>query len=979
MSSELSASEPVFRDTLADLDARFRALSGWSLTDALAAPAASSRLAETELAQPAIFAVQVALAALWRAYGVEPAAVVGHSIGELAALYVAGVLSLDDAVRVVWHRGRIMQRATGNGKMAAAAISEAEARALVLSIGPELSIAAVNAPRSVVLSGTPLALDAALSKLSAQGVSHRALPVSYAFHSAQMDPFQAELVAAIGALQTSPSRIAVYSSVTGAELDDGAIDAGYFGRNLRQTVRFAAAIDALQASRIDAFVELAPHPVLASSIGECVAERGLQTTVVGSMRRERPAREIWLRACAALYAVGVAPTWQAVFGSARPPAELPAYPWQRERYWLRPHSALSVTSAVSSALLGARIADGDGDVCYRTEYPCAALSWLSDHRVAGHEVMPAVALLETLRAAAQAAFADQAIKVLDFLVHQPFVLDGAQGWTSVVSVDADGARLELWASAAAGRPNPSRDRLIASAHATTGPGAPAPTPAPGGSPTGDWETNRDELYARFGQLGVEFGPTFRTLQRWRLGESSAEAWLELAPSDNSGVSDSCVSATLLDGALQLCLLAAHGSCPSSLVLPLAVESFAGLRRIPARVRAEARILERGAGGSLTATVRLFSEDERPIAALDGVQLAPADAATLTDVGPYEVRWHPAAPNPELASAAGRWLVLTDGSGPIRALVDALQAAGELCVELGSSLELARALTEASASDSAPLRGVVHAFSLDADERDADDRHDLLTTRSALDLIQALGRGLLPGVPLWLITQGAQPVLGSVERPRQAALWGLASVAATEYADRPCRVVDVDLAPGPESIAQLAHSLRDARKPTESAIRTGKRYVPRLERRDAPRARQAATSTAMKLVCTAPGTLDALQWQPTDAPAVGADEARLRVVAAGLNFRDVLLALGMYPAAGAVLGAECAGVVVEVGARVSDFEVGDSVFGFAPGGLATELVVPARYLAKLPNGLPAEKAAALPAAFLTAMYGLERVASLPAGS
>jgi acyl transferase domain-containing protein/NADPH:quinone reductase-like Zn-dependent oxidoreductase/acyl carrier protein len=975
MSSALSASEPVFRDTLADLDARFRAFSGWSLTDALAAPAASSRLAETELAQPAIFAVQVALAALWRAYGVEPAAVVGHSIGELAALHVAGVLSLDDAVRIVWHRGRIMQRATGNGKMAAAAISEADARALVLSIGPELSIAAVNAPRSVVLSGTAPALDAALSKLSAQGVSHRALPVSYAFHSAQMDAFQPELVAAIGALQTSPSRIAVYSSVTGAELDDGAVDAGYFGRNLRQTVRFAAAIDALQASQLDAFVELSPHPVLASSIAECLAERGQQTPVVGAMRRERPAREIWLRACAALYAVGVSPRWQALFGSARSPAELPRYPWQRERYWIRPRAASAPTTGVSSALLGSRGADGD-DVWYRTPYPSGALGWLADHRVAGHEVMPAVALLETLHAAAAASFAGQSVTILDFLVHQPFLLDGANGWTSVVSLDADGARLELWASAAAGRPNPSRDRLIASARATTGPGAPAP--APSGPTTADWDTRRDELYARFGELGVDFGPSFRTLQRWRLGESSAEAWLELAPRESPGTLDSCVSATLLDGALQLCLLAASAGLPRSLLLPVAVESFARLRRLPARVRAQARIVERGASGSLTAAVRLFSEDDRPIAVLDGVQLAPADAAALTDVGPYEARWRLAAPGHAPAPANGRWLVLTDGSAPIRSLVDALQAAGEPCVQLGSDVDLASALTEANAGASAAVRGLIHAFSLDADERDGGDRYDLLTARSALTLIQTLGRGLLPGVPLWLITHGAQPVLGSVERPRQAALWGLLSVAAAEHADRPCRVIDLELAPGPESIAELALSLRDAQTPGESAIRAGTRYVPRLERRDASSTRHAG-SPATKLVCVTPGTLDGLQWLPATAEALRIGEVRLRVVAAGLNFRDVLLALGMYPAADAVLGGECAGVVVAVGDGVSSLEVGDAVFGFAPGGLASEVVVPAHYLAKLPQALPPETAAALPAAFLTAMYGLERVARLEPGS
>ena len=269
MGAELVAREPVFRDTLADLDARFRRLAGWSLTSALAEPTESSRLHETEVAQPAIFAVQVALAALWDSWGVRPDAVVGHSIGELAALYVAGVLSLDDAVRIVWHRGRIMQRATGLGRMAAAGLTVTEAESLIREIGADLSLAATNAPRSVVLSGAPGALDAALAALDSRGVSHRALPVSYAFHSAQMEPFQAELVNAIGSVVPQPGHTAVYSTVTGGMIDHAQIDAAYFGRNVRQTVRFSTAIDAMLDAGVDAFVEVAPHPVLAASIVEC--------------------------------------------------------------------------------------------------------------------------------------------------------------------------------------------------------------------------------------------------------------------------------------------------------------------------------------------------------------------------------------------------------------------------------------------------------------------------------------------------------------------------------------------------------------------------------------------------------------------------------------------------------------------------------------------------------------------------------------
>ena len=201
MGQELLAEEPVFRAAMAECDAVLRPLSGWSLLDALAMPADQSRLDQTEFAQPALFAIQVALAALWRSWGVSPAGVVGHSVGEIAALYVAGVLSLEEAVRVVWRRGSIMNRATGLGRMASVGLSEAEARTLVSHFGERLSVAAVNAPNSVVLSGEPEALESALASLTARGISHRLLPVQYAFHSAQMTPLQPLLADALSGVR----------------------------------------------------------------------------------------------------------------------------------------------------------------------------------------------------------------------------------------------------------------------------------------------------------------------------------------------------------------------------------------------------------------------------------------------------------------------------------------------------------------------------------------------------------------------------------------------------------------------------------------------------------------------------------------------------------------------------------------------------------------------------------------------------------
>ena len=215
MGRELVEEEPVFREIITKCDELLRPLSGWSLLDELGRTEENSRLDQTEVAQPALFALQIALAALWKSWGVTPNAVVGHSVGEIAALHIAGVLELPEAIRVVWHRGRIMQQATGLGRMASVGITEHEARELIKSQGNKLSIGAVNAPRSVVLSGETAALEIVLATLTAHNINHRMLPVQYAFHSAQMTRFGDELIAQLGEVKAAPPTTAMYSTVTG--------------------------------------------------------------------------------------------------------------------------------------------------------------------------------------------------------------------------------------------------------------------------------------------------------------------------------------------------------------------------------------------------------------------------------------------------------------------------------------------------------------------------------------------------------------------------------------------------------------------------------------------------------------------------------------------------------------------------------------------------------------------------------------------
>lgn len=333
MGRELWHCEPIVRTTLEQCNQLLRSYASWSLIDELMADESQSRLAETEIAQPAIFALQVALAALWKSWGVEPSAIVGHSVGEVAAAHVAGVLSLEDAVRVVFHRSRLMQQGTGQGKMAAVELSLAEAEPLLAKYEGRLSIAAINSPTSMVLSGEATALESVLQALQQQQIFYRLLGVNYAFHSPQMEPFQAELEQSLQGLHPQAASIPIISTVTGLAQNSQDFDATYWARNIREPVHFAAVVEQLVQTKHNLFLEISPHPVLARNISQCLHHCAQQGVVLPSLRQKERERVVMLGSFGALYTQGYPIDWSRLYPYGGRCVSLPSYPWQRERYW----------------------------------------------------------------------------------------------------------------------------------------------------------------------------------------------------------------------------------------------------------------------------------------------------------------------------------------------------------------------------------------------------------------------------------------------------------------------------------------------------------------------------------------------------------------------------------------------------------------------------------------------------------------------
>ncbi|MBX3611469.1 MAG: type I polyketide synthase [Hydrogenophaga sp.] len=997
MGRELMASEPVFRDTMARCDALVKAETGWSLLAELAADEAASRLDQTAIAQPALFAIQVALAALWASWGIRPDGVVGHSVGELAALHVAGVLGLDEAVRVVCLRGRVMQRATGSGRMAAVDLDEADALALLGPLGDRLSLAAVNAPRSVVLSGEPAALEEALAALTARGVNHRMLPVQYAFHSAQMAPLQRELVAALGAVATGPAAIPVYSTVTGAGATRERFDATYFGRNVREPVRLQGAIAAMVEDGHTAFLEIGPHPVLGGAVAATLEALGCDATVAASLRRGRPERESLMASAAALHSAGHTPDVQALLGGPGDVVSLPRYPWQRKRFWLRPTPQPGPTMPATAhvhPLLGVRVPLADPRLqvfeCHWTAHSAGSLD---DHRIGGRLLMPAAAMAEVLLAASQMSSGHVARAIDGLVLDRSMVLPdaGERCWQVHVREEGDMTQVELFQAIETGWQRICGASVLRE--------APEPALSIGEANEQGLAVDHDTFYQRFEALGVAFGPGFRTVQGLTGGAGWARGRLVLPDACAEQAVRFGLHPGLLDGALQVCAAAsaeAADGLPDRLWAPMGVGRMIVWRAGASRLRAHARVHLEAGGQTLVADVHIEDEEGHPVASLSQARFTRTDARRLEGGGRddwlHRLHWYERAPSAQAADvrAEGTWLLLADDSPLLDSLRSAIQSLGGRCVQVRAGLARERDLEDrwsvnpASPEDLAavlqavgPVRAAIHLWGLDADAVEPQDpaRAELLCSGGLLHLAQALVAQGQPAA-LTLVTRAAQAT-NEAEVPSTlaaAGAWAFLGVVRVEHPELSARAID--LSATDEDGAALARLLLAPGSQPDLAVRHGRQLQRRLEVVGEPGAAVAVPQRRLEVVRA--GTLDGLALRPLVARALKTGEVRIAVAAAALNFRDVLLALGVYPGEGIALGAECAGTVIEVGPGVDQPRVGERVFGFAHDSMGSEAVVPAAFVYPMPPDLSFDQAAALPVAYLTAHHGLHAIAGLQRG-
>ncbi|MGH3878267.1 MAG: SDR family NAD(P)-dependent oxidoreductase, partial [Actinophytocola sp.] len=921
MGARLLEESPVFAERLAECADALSSHVDWSLLDVLRD---GRDLDRVDVVQPVSFAVMVALAALWESYGVTPDAVVGHSQGEIAAAVVAGGLSLEDGARVVALRSQAIARTlAGRGGMMSVALPVAEVEA---RLGDGVSVAAINGPGSVVVAGDPEALDVLSDELTAEQVRVRKIPVDYASHTDHVDLLHDELLDTLSEITPHDTTVPFYSTVIGEWVEGIGLDAGYWYRNLREQVGFEQAIRALLEAEHSVFVEVSPHPVLTMSIQEI----GRDAIVTGTLRRDDGDLARFLTSAAELFVRGVPVDWQ--LPGHRVP--LPTYAFQHKRFWQTgvPTSAGDPAGlglmAADHPLLGAAVelAEADGAL-FTSRLSLGTHPWLADHAVRGTVLLPGAAFLElAIRAGDQVGCAVVEELTLGAALPLP---ERAAVLVQVRAGQADdaGRRILTIHSRPVDRPGAPWQL-----HAT-GALAPDTEPATGATSWAPAAEARDltGVYERFAEGGLDYGPTFQGLRAvWADGdEAHAEVALPDEVADTAGAFG--IHPALLDAALQSLsfVLSGHGEGG----LPF---SFTDVRL--------------AAGGAAAARVRVTRTGTDTVA----VTVVDPDGGLVLEIGSLTVR--DAAAMPTVVPAADDGTYRLDWT-PVPAVSSDVEVVPlELDVDL-ASLETVPEVAVVSLSsdvDDVPtavrdLTGRVLRLLRNwlADERFARSRL-VFRTRGAL----AAGHG--------------EPV---TDLPAAAA-WGLVRSAQSEHPGR-FTLVDTDQDVLPATVfggAEPQYVVRDGtvRAGRLAPLTSGTGLVP-------PR------GDAWRLDSTRRGTLDALDVVALPEPGpLAPGQVRIDVRAAGLNFRDVLSALDMYPGEPGPLGAEVAGVVAEVGDDVPGLRPGDRVMALVPGGIGPEVVADHRCATAIPGDWSFTDAASVPAVFLTAYYALFYLAGLRSG-
>ncbi|MBF6468391.1 SDR family NAD(P)-dependent oxidoreductase [Nocardia beijingensis] len=989
MGRELLTTDSTFAKVAREIDREFVSIAGWSILDEMLADEAGSRIMRTAYAQPANFVLQAALTAELAEYGVYPAVVVGHSVGEVTAAYVSGALSLRDALTVSYHRARLQATTAGTGGMLALGMSENEAREL-LARTDSISIAAVNSPGAVTLAGDSGDLELLRDTLSATGTFARSLRVEVPYHSHLMDPILDDLRAALSRLAPRDAKLTTYSTVTAAEIAGTEWDADYWCRNVREPVRFADAIGALVDAGHRVFLEVGPHPVLSGNIREILIHRGVIGAVVTTLSRDLRDRNNVLRAVADLYVAG------SLDGSTvpgRPDSvvehlDLPAYPWQRKRVWHdEPVTLLDRLGTPDGyALLGDRTAAANSE--WEVQLSVSRLPWLRDHVVDGHVVLPGAAYLDAALSAAVERTGRTSVGLESVEFVAPLVIDEHDVPVLRVNVEESTKRFQIRsrpATAATWTLN-AHGRLIEADFAAAAVEVEAPEHAAA--------VAGPDLYRGLAARGLDYGPAFQRIVSAVVGADAVVA--ALAPVEEPAPVRHLAHPAVVDAALQCVAALAADTDTGVAIVPAAIAGVRRLGPLPERPRV---VVTRRGVDPLRADIAVVGENGEVAMRLLGVEFRPVsatvDATHQLERVFYQPIWE-IVEAPSGARPAEAELVV--------AVCVGADAADRAITLLGDRADRTVVLADPDADDDERLRlalrspdgepigeriRVVSVFGAAFDA--ARNVYWLARVANAIEHLLADAphvhvRGIV-------VTENALCTpADSTAQVAHGALVGARRALLNEQPAAGWRLVDADRQATTLADLVLTDDVLDeigVRGADHWAVRLDRNFGTHLEQRNrAAPLPEPEASFAVEIPKSR--LMSDLALRETERIAPGPGEIEVRMEAAGLNYKDAMKVIGVLTGQeltgtyfGTTVGMEGSGVVERVGPGVTGVAVGDRMMVCARDILRKYVTMPVDAGATMPHGLlpgadydPLTCGSGLP--FLTAEFGLRTLARLRAG-
>jgi polyketide synthase 5 len=997
MGAELLAREPVFAATIAALEPLIAAESGFSVTEAISA---AEIVTGIDRVQPTIFAMQVALAATMKSYGVTPGAVIGHSMGEAAAAVVAGALSLEDGVRVICRRSRLMLRVSGAGAMASVELPAQQVLSELMARGiKDVVVAVVASPKSTVVGGATGSILELIAGWEEREIMAREVAVDVASHSPQVDPILDELAEVLVDLQPREPAVPYYSATHFEPRELPTCDADYWVENLRYTVRFASAVQAALEDGFRVFSELAPHPLLTHAVDQTAGSLDMRVTALAGLRREQELPHGLRDLLGDLHNAGAAVDFSVMYPSGRLiDAPLPTWTHRQFLYELDNKDLRSrgLNSVAVHPLLGShvRLLEEPERHAWEAEVGTTAMPWLGDHKIHDIAVLPGAAYLEMALAAARAIHGATAI-IRDVRFEQMLLLaertpvaanatfQSPGIVTFVVEAEQEGER----ARRASAILHLGTDEDAAPARDITALLAEHPQRVEG-----------EALRQQFDKRGLHYGPAFAGLAAVLTAESGGDTVLAevgLPPSIRSQQSDYGVHPALLDACFQSVAAhpAIHAAGIGGLMLPLGVrrlQTYGAARDIR---YAFSRVVSADPTW-VEADLELLDEHGAVVVAVEGLQIGSgssesANRQRLLNERLLTIEWQKREVPEPSQTEAGSWLLISTSTGAdvtANALTDALKVEGAQPTNMvwpqeadhsANAQQVAELLRGGSFSGLVVLTGPKNG---NPDDEAAQRGGDYV--RHLVHVIKGLSEHDGEPPQVFVVTRNAQTVHGH-ERANleQAGLRGLLRSVGNEYPD--WRVTQIDLDDRTDA-EQLARQLLSGSQEDETAWRDGDWYTARLF--PGPlRSEERFTAQAdpqhdgMRLQIRTPGDLQTIELTAFDRVPPGPSEIEVAVSASSINFADVLVTFGRYPSfEGRLpqLGTDFAGVVTAVGGDVTTHEVGDRVGGISPNGCwGTFVTCDADLAARLPAGLTDQQAAAVTTAHATAWYGLQDLARI----